>query len=110
MRSSAMHAWFDDLRILTNERALLVAMHEAAAAGNATVIGQTSAVFPNGAVSAVLLLAESHLAVHTWPDRGLAHFDLLTCGRVDADLIFGHLRSALGPIRVSTVQTTHDLS
>lgn len=105
-----MHAWLDDPEILTDCGALLAAMHEAAAAGNATVLGQTSAVFPNGAVSAVLLLAESHLAVHTWPEHGLAHFDLLTCGRLNADLIFAHLRSVLGPVRVNTVQTTHDLT
>lgn len=105
-----MHAWFDDPSVLTDEHALLVAMREAAAAGGATVLGRTSAVFPNGAVTAVLLLAESHLAVHTWPEHGLAHFDLLTCGRLNADLIFGHLRSVLGPVRVKTVQTTHDLT
>lgn len=110
MCSSAMLAWFDDPQVLTDEHALLTAMHEAAAAGNAAVVGQTSAVFPNGAVTAVLLLAESHLAVHTWPEHGLAHFDLLTCGRLNADLIFAHLRSVLGPARVNTVQTTHDLT
>jgi S-adenosylmethionine decarboxylase len=110
MCSSAMHAWFEDPGVLTDELALLTAMRDAAAAGHATVLGQTSAVFPNGAVSAVLLLSESHLAVHTWPERGQAHFDLLTCGRLSADLIFEHLRSALAPVRSNTVQTTHDLT
>lgn len=103
MCSSAMDAWFEDVGILTDESGLLTAMRVAAAAGHANVVGQTSAVFPNGAVTAVLLLAESHLSVHTWPEHGLAMFDLLTCGKLNASLIFEHLQAALKPDRASIV-------
>jgi S-adenosylmethionine decarboxylase len=87
MYSFALDAWFDDVTVLTDQHVLLTAMSAAAAAGRATVLGQAVAVFPNGAVTAALLLAESHLTVHTWPEHGLARFDLLTCGGLDGEII-----------------------
>jgi S-adenosylmethionine decarboxylase len=109
MCSYAMDAWFDELGILTDEAALLSVMHEAADVGGATVLGQTSAVFPNGALTAALLLSESHLTVHTWPEHGLARFDLLTCGSLNAELILSHLRSELKPTRSKVVRAIHDM-
>lgn len=43
---------------------------------------------PQG-VTAVFILSSSHLAVHTWPERGYLHIDLLTCKKLpeDEDLI-----------------------
>lgn len=99
MCSFSVDAWFDDPSLLTDEHRLLTAMRDAAAAGNATVMGEASALFPNGAVTAALLLAESHLTVHTWPEHGLARFDLLTCGRLHGEVIVAHLMSRLAPTR-----------
>ncbi|MEP7025376.1 MAG: adenosylmethionine decarboxylase [Actinomycetota bacterium] len=109
MCSYALDAWFDDTSVLTDEGALLSVMRDAAAAGHATVVGQTSAIFPNGAVTAVVLLAESHLCVHTWPEHGLASFDLLTCGTLNAELMVSHIREALRPVRSNTVHAVRDL-
>jgi S-adenosylmethionine decarboxylase len=109
MCSYAIDAWFDDISILTDESALVDAMRDAAVAGGATILGQTSAIFPNGAVTAVLLLAQSHLSVHTWPELGLANFDLLTCGRLHGELILDHLRTELAPSRSTVVRTIRDV-
>lgn len=35
---------------------------------------------PNGGVTGVALLAESHISVHTWPEVGFAAFDIFMCG------------------------------
>ena len=35
---------------------------------------------PNEGVTGVAVLAESHISVHTWPERGFAAFDLFMCG------------------------------
>jgi S-adenosylmethionine decarboxylase len=35
---------------------------------------------PNGGISGVAVLAESHISVHTWPERGYAAFDVFMCG------------------------------
>jgi S-adenosylmethionine decarboxylase len=82
MCSASMDAWFADVAVLTDEQRLLTLLRDA---GGATVVGQASAVFDNGAATAVLLLAESRLSVHTWPEHGHASFDVLTCGTLNAE-------------------------
>ncbi len=37
--------------------------------------------FPNGGVTGVAILSASHIAVHTWPERGFAALDIFTCAR-----------------------------
>jgi len=37
-------------------------------------------VFENLAYTGVILLAESHFSIHTWPELGICKFDLFTCG------------------------------
>jgi S-adenosylmethionine decarboxylase len=44
------------------------------------VLGEEFCVFPNGAVTGVLVLAQSHLSIHTWPEFALANIDLLSYG------------------------------
>jgi S-adenosylmethionine decarboxylase len=57
-------------------------------------------VFPNGAVTGVLLLAQSHLSIHTWPELLLANIDLLTYGDVDAEAVLDVLQTGLGAERL----------
>lgn len=52
----------------------------AARAAGATVINVTSHRFEPQGATVVALLAESHLAVHTWPEAGYAGVDCFTCG------------------------------
>jgi S-adenosylmethionine decarboxylase len=56
-------------------------------AGQGHVLGTSHAVFPNGAVTLVLILAESHLAIHTWPEQNLIAIDLFSCGSIDAERV-----------------------
>jgi len=54
---------------------------EAAAAGGATVLFQHFHKFGDqGGVTGVLILAESHITVHTWPEYNYAAFDIFMCG------------------------------
>ncbi|MDY6908064.1 MAG: adenosylmethionine decarboxylase [Chloroflexota bacterium] len=47
----------------------------------ATVIGDTFYPFPPyGGVSGVVIIAESHLSIHTWPEHSYAAVDIFTCG------------------------------
>lgn len=57
------------------------AMREAARVAGATVIGAHFHHFGEGhGVTGILLLAESHISVHTWPERDFAAFDIFMCG------------------------------
>ncbi len=52
-----------------------------------------------GGVTGVAVLAESHLSVHTWPERGFAAFDVFMCGECRPELAAETLRNAFEPAR-----------
>ena len=57
------------------------ALREAAEAAGATILhGHFHHFSPNGGVSGVLVLAESHISIHTWPERDFAAIDVFMCG------------------------------
>ncbi len=52
----------------------------AAEAAKATPVGSRFHRFQPNGTSGILLLAESHISIHTWPDEGYAAIDFFTCG------------------------------
>lgn len=56
---------------------------------------------PNGGVSGVAVLAESHISVHSWPETGYAAFDIFTCGDTTPMAAVEVLREAFAPERVT---------
>jgi S-adenosylmethionine decarboxylase len=51
---------------------------------------------PNGGVSGVVVLAESHISIHTWPERDFAALDVFMCGACDPYKVIPFLREAFG--------------
>ena len=49
-----------------------------------TLLDITSHKFEPQGVTAVALLAESHISIHTWPEKGIAVCDIFTCGESGA--------------------------
>src|SRR5579864_643359 len=101
MRLYTMDAWVSDPAVLTDETELRAALHAGARVGGATVIGEEFCVFPNRAVTGVLVLAQSHLSIHTWPELALANVDLLTYGDISGDDVLAEIRSRLSVTRAS---------
>jgi S-adenosylmethionine decarboxylase len=65
---------------LTDAMALRALCLDAVQAAGLTAVGELFHVFPApGGVTGVVLLAESHLAVHTWPERGVVTLDVYVC-------------------------------
>jgi S-adenosylmethionine decarboxylase len=64
-------------------------------AGGGTVLDSSHVIFPNGAVTLVLILAESHLAIHTWPEENLIAVDLFSCGSIAAERVAVELIKSL---------------
>ncbi|MXV45124.1 adenosylmethionine decarboxylase [Saccharibacter sp. 17.LH.SD] len=59
-------------------------LRRAADAAGATILhGHFHHFTPNGGVSGVLVLAESHISIHTWPERNFAAVDVFMCGACD---------------------------
>jgi len=67
----------------------------AVAAGNGHVLDTSHVIFPNGAITLVLILAESHLSIHTWPEEDLIAIDLFSCGGIDGDAVISGLTRSL---------------
>ena len=84
-------------RGLTDRTVLEDAMRAAARAGGATVLSAHFHDFPGGGLTGVLLLAESHVTVHTWPERGYAAFDLFLCGAAEVERAADVLDARLAP-------------
>jgi len=52
---------------------------------------------PNGGISGVAVLAESHISVHTWPERDFAAFDIFMCGVARPEEAISILKRAFSP-------------
>jgi S-adenosylmethionine decarboxylase len=60
------------------------ALRHAAKAAGAHIIGANFHHFGVGqGVTGVLLLAESHISIHSWPERNFAAVDLFLCGNIN---------------------------
>ena len=55
-------------------------MKEAARVSGATIVESVFHRFQPHGISGVVVIAESHLAIHTWPEHGYAAVDFFTCG------------------------------
>lgn len=82
-------------QVLNDVAAIETAMIQAAQIAGATVINSTFHHFSPWGVSGVVVIQESHLAIHTWPEYKYAAVDLFTCGdSVDPWVSFEHLKKA----------------
>ena len=77
-------------------------MNEAARLSGATVVRSVFHMFSPHGVSGVVVVEESHLAVHTWPEYRYAAVDYFSCGEVDCDAAVRYLAEHLLPARVET--------
>jgi S-adenosylmethionine decarboxylase proenzyme len=84
-----------DPNILNNADLIEAGMTDAAIESGATIVQKTFHHFSPWGVSGVVVIAESHLAIHTWPEYGYAAVDLFTCGdSVDPLVAYEHLKKA----------------
>lgn len=79
---------------------VLRCVREAAIVAGATLLAEQSHRFEPHGVTAVALLAESHISVHTWPEHRYAAVDVFTCGTTTDPAAAGrYLVTALGAVR-----------
>ena len=70
-----------DCEKLNDESYLRCTLNKAAKLANATVLNLISNKFEPQGVTAIALLAESHISIHTWPESNYSAVDIFTCGQ-----------------------------
>ena len=74
------------------------ALCDSARTAGATILhAHTHHFSPFGGVSGVVVLAESHISIHTWPERGYVALDIFMCGECDPYKAVPVLRQAFTP-------------
>ncbi len=87
---------------LTDVDAILVVMQDAAKAVGAKILHANTHHFGEGmGVTGVLLLAESHLSIHTWPEHGYAAVDIFMCGQVDLSAALQPMQAYFQPAKAT---------
>ena len=85
-------------RNLTDPEYIGASLRRAAHAAGATVVHDHYHHFGEGqGVSGVAILAESHISIHTWPERGYAAVDIFMCGKCDPSDSIGVIKDSFIP-------------
>ncbi len=86
-----------NVEILKDEEELRKIACEAARLGNMTIVSVVSHKFGvESGVSVIVIVAESHISIHTWPEHAYATVDVYTCGaRSNPLLAFIHIARRL---------------
>ena len=95
-----------DTEILNDPTRIEAAMRSAAEAAQATVVTTAFHCFSPQGVSGVVVIEESHLSIHTWPETGYAAVDFYTCGDCTPMRAHEFLKDELAAER-SEVMTIH---
>lgn len=69
-----------DLERINDKEFLRDALLEAARRAHATIVTDVFHAFNPHGISGVVVIAESHIAVHTWPEHGCVAIDIFSCG------------------------------
>ena len=96
-----------DAEIIGAAQPTEVALMEAAQRCGATIIEFHFHQFSPQGVSGMILIAESHLSVHTWPENGFVAVDIFTCGEdMKPEIAVKVLEDAFGADRVDVMYVT----
>lgn len=86
------------------------ALREGAVTAGATILHSHFHTFePNGGVSGVVVLAESHISIHTWPEKSFAAIDVFMCGACNPYDALPAIRAAFEPASVQVIESRRGL-
>ncbi|ATD54127.1 Putative S-adenosylmethionine decarboxylase proenzyme [Clostridium chauvoei JF4335] len=99
-----------DKEILKNHEIIEEYMKQAAIEANATIVTSCFHKFNPWGVSGAVIIQESHLTIHTWPEYGYASVDLFTCGdSVNPWIGFKYLEEVLKSERSESTEVARGL-
>jgi len=84
---------------LDDEKFLCRTLEKAAKSVNARIIRRIKQRFSPTGVTVILILAETHISLHTWPEQGYAALDIFICGEgKDPEPAWEVVKEALKPV------------
>jgi S-adenosylmethionine decarboxylase len=99
--------WDADRAKLDSVTATRQILLEAAQRAKVTVLHSAFHAFNPVGVSGVVVIAESHISIHTWPEAGYAAADIFTCGdQAMPELAASHIGEAFGAEQVEVSRLT----
>ncbi len=99
-----------DIELLKDHALIEEYMKQAAIEANATIVTSCFHKFNPWGVSGAVIIQESHLTIHTWPEYGYASVDLFTCGdTVNPWLGFAYLEKVLKAERSESTEVARGL-
>jgi len=104
-----LELWGVEPALLDDAQALEEGLIAAARAARCEVLGALHHRFHPQGASVVVLVSESHLSIHTWPEHGYAAVDILTCGQTLPEAGVASLIERFRPQRHSTQQIARGL-
>ncbi|MCL6588455.1 MAG: adenosylmethionine decarboxylase [Firmicutes bacterium] len=92
--------WGCQFEKLDDAKLLMETLRQAAKSAKMTVLGEESYKFNPQGFTGLLLLSESHISIHTYPERGYAAIDVYTCGGGMTQKAVEYLKEVLKPTHV----------
>jgi S-adenosylmethionine decarboxylase len=93
--------WGCQFEKLDDAELLMESLRQAAKNAQMTILGEESFKFHPQGFTGLLLLSESHISIHTYPERGYAAIDVYTCGGGMTQRAIDFLKEVLEPARVN---------
>nr|BCX00838.1 MAG: S-adenosylmethionine decarboxylase proenzyme [Bacteroidota bacterium] len=99
-----------DPEVLNDEARIRDILIEGVRRSKATIVTDSFHSFSPHGVSGVVVIAESHVAIHTWPEYGYAAVDIFTCGEtIDPWVIQRYLQEQFRSRNVSSMELKRGL-
>jgi S-adenosylmethionine decarboxylase proenzyme len=93
------------LEVINNKDLVREAMVEAARRANATIVADVFHRFNPHGISGVVVIAESHVAIHSWPEHLCASVDIFSCSdKMSPEVIEDFLKDVFQAERVTRVE------
>lgn len=100
-----------DASVLDDVEYLRTMMKEAAKRGNMTVVRTIFHRYEPQGITGIVVVKESHIAIHTWPEHAFASVDIFLCGNNSRPYeVLKYIESKLRPARVYTNSIERGLS
>lgn len=104
-RHIIVEAFDCDLETLNDTKILRSMLLNAVKAANMTICGEVFHEFSPHGVTGVVVVKESHISIHTWPEYCYASIDIFTCGNHSNPWkAYRHIVETLKPKRIQVIE------